>query len=551
MWTIACLLCCDSSDCACWSRVCLHPFTRFRQQEANWSHRFKTYKSVLRHVTKTSFFFSEELHGPQKWDRHGPKFCRLANNEFGDGWDMAMHQKTCFSNLAFFGPWDAFWIGAAKSKYCRGPRIAEPGVTAGFTGGAALPRRDEKKRYSAAFGKLIAERQNTVSALNSLFDQRDELQRFKRRLLHCGTSVFWSDSARTAEGDRQRECLPLASVFFFLVAVSLCSGAVLEQAVVGQALVNSSLVFSTDLKATTHTKQNNIGWKNNSAQNLGWIDRWESRPAGKKRVKKKEKRAEVRRKLKKTVGNQTKKVNGKTNSNVKWPKQSLRALVRKMITCNRRTYNRDWGAQAWSCRLDGHTDTEWARETVRLAQGKDFKILIFMAPARMRNIGGAFEPKSPPEKEGRESSTAEEEKHHPNKGCERRTTQSSTTHKGRGRNATQSSGGEGRQHHQNEEDVTETLPRRTMRSNTTQNNEWKQHPLQGKEGKGNHTKDGGRESHTTRAEEGESNTTQWRRTQTTRRKRRRRVKQHHTPEGEITKLKLPKKYQSKMTKKTK
>ena len=57
--------------------------------------------------------------------------------------------------------------------------------------------------------------------------------------------------------------------FFFLLAVSLCSGAVLEQAVVGQELANSSLVFSTDLKARMHTKQNNIAWKNNSAQNFG------------------------------------------------------------------------------------------------------------------------------------------------------------------------------------------------------------------------------------------------------------------------------------------
>ena len=35
--------------------------------------------------------------------------------------------------------------------------------------------RDERKRSCAAFGKLISERQNAVSALNGCFDQRDEL----------------------------------------------------------------------------------------------------------------------------------------------------------------------------------------------------------------------------------------------------------------------------------------------------------------------------------------------------------------------------------------
>ena len=329
MWTIACLLCCDSSDCACWSRVCLHPFTRFRQQEANWSHRFKTYKSVLRHVTKTSFFFWRRTPWTPKVGSPWPEVLSTCQQWVWRWLGYGNAPKTCFSNLAFFLDLETrfvrrnhrCWIGAAKSNYCRGPRIAEPGVTAGFAGGAALPRRDEKKRYSAAFGNLIAERQNAVSALKSLFDQRDELnQRFKRRLLHSGTSVF----EVTAHGQRRVTGSGNAchSRVFFFVSVSLCSGAVLEQVVVGQALVNSSLVFSTNLKATMHTKQNNNGWKNNSAQNFGWIDRWESRPAGKKRVKRKEKRAEVRGKLKKIGGNQTKKVTGKTNSTVKWPKQS-------------------------------------------------------------------------------------------------------------------------------------------------------------------------------------------------------------------------------------
>ena len=35
--------------------------------------------------------------------------------------------------------------------------------------------RDERKRYSAAFGTLIAARQNAVSAASGYFDQRDVL----------------------------------------------------------------------------------------------------------------------------------------------------------------------------------------------------------------------------------------------------------------------------------------------------------------------------------------------------------------------------------------
>ena len=57
----------------------------------------------------------------------------------------------------------------------------------------------------------------------------------------------------TAQGERRvpdsRDCLSPAGVF--LVAVSLCSSAVLEQAVVGRALVTLSPVFSTNLESTT------------------------------------------------------------------------------------------------------------------------------------------------------------------------------------------------------------------------------------------------------------------------------------------------------------
>ena len=51
--------------------------------------------------------------------------------------------------------------------------------------------RDERKRYSAALGKMIAERQNAVSALNGSFDQRDELdQKIQVKIACRAARVF-------------------------------------------------------------------------------------------------------------------------------------------------------------------------------------------------------------------------------------------------------------------------------------------------------------------------------------------------------------------------
>ena len=57
-----------------------------------------------------------------------------------------------------------------------------------------------------------------------------------------------SDCAKRTAGDREPDCLSPAVVF--LVVFSLCSGAVLEQLVVGQALVTFGLVFSPLLEST-------------------------------------------------------------------------------------------------------------------------------------------------------------------------------------------------------------------------------------------------------------------------------------------------------------
>ena len=91
----------------------------------------------------------------------------------------------------------------------------------------------------------VAERQITVSALNGHFDWRDELnqwfkRRLQRRLLQSGKSVF----EVTVRGERR--------VFWCCaVALSLCSGVVLVQVVVGQTLVNFSPVFSAHLQSGT------------------------------------------------------------------------------------------------------------------------------------------------------------------------------------------------------------------------------------------------------------------------------------------------------------
>ena len=52
----------------------------------------------------------------------------------------------------------------------------------------------------------------------------------------------------------QPDCWSPAGVF--LVAVSLCSGAVLEQVVVGQPLVTFGPVFSANLQSMTHPTSN-------------------------------------------------------------------------------------------------------------------------------------------------------------------------------------------------------------------------------------------------------------------------------------------------------
>ena len=86
-----------------------------------------------------------------------------------------------------------------------------------------LPR-DEKKRYSAAFGKLNAERQIVVRALNGYFDERDELnQRFMRRLLQSGKCVF----EVTAQGERRvtsswAACHPRVFFLWLSVFVPVC-----------------------------------------------------------------------------------------------------------------------------------------------------------------------------------------------------------------------------------------------------------------------------------------------------------------------------------------
>ena len=98
--------------------------------------------------------------------------------------------------------------------------------------------RDEEKRYSTAFGKLIAERQNAHSVLKCYLG-------------------------------RQPDCLSPAGVF--LVTVSLCFGAVLEQAPVGQALVTFiRLVLSPNLESTTHPMLN-TSKKQGMCSEFNWV----------------------------------------------------------------------------------------------------------------------------------------------------------------------------------------------------------------------------------------------------------------------------------------
>ena len=51
--------------------------------------------------------------------------------------------------------------------------------------------RDERKRHSAIFGKLIIEHQHTISDITGYFDQRDELLRTgKRRVTGSGNACY-------------------------------------------------------------------------------------------------------------------------------------------------------------------------------------------------------------------------------------------------------------------------------------------------------------------------------------------------------------------------
>ena len=59
--------------------------------------------------------------------------------------------------------------------------------------------RDEEKRYSAAFSKLIAARQNAHSVLKCAFDQRDELNQKIRAKISAERQVFFEV---TAHGER-------------------------------------------------------------------------------------------------------------------------------------------------------------------------------------------------------------------------------------------------------------------------------------------------------------------------------------------------------------
>ena len=87
--------------------------------------------------------------------------------------------------------------------------------------------RDERKRHSAAFGKLITERQNAVK------------------------SVF----EVTAHGEQRvtgsGKCM--SPSVLLLVAFSLCCGAVLEQVVVGPALLTFSVVSRLILNTRRRT----------------------------------------------------------------------------------------------------------------------------------------------------------------------------------------------------------------------------------------------------------------------------------------------------------
>ena len=86
--------------------------------------------------------------------------------------------------------------------------------------------------------------------INGYFDQHDELnQKSQATIAAERQECFWSDSVGRTEGDRQQDCLSPAGVL--LVAVSLCSGAVLEQVVVGRALLTFRQFFSASLESTT------------------------------------------------------------------------------------------------------------------------------------------------------------------------------------------------------------------------------------------------------------------------------------------------------------
>ena len=77
-----------------------------------------------------------------------------------------------------------------------------------------VPMRDEKKWYSGAFGKLIAERQNSRNVLHGSFDPRDELnQKIQATIAAERQECFRSDCARRTEGGKQPKSLLPAGCF--------------------------------------------------------------------------------------------------------------------------------------------------------------------------------------------------------------------------------------------------------------------------------------------------------------------------------------------------